>query len=151
MKRVAVLGSFLLLALALELAACGNGGERSAEAQDTVSRRYTGTIPAADGPGIVMDLTLRNVAGDSLAGDFALSMTYLEAEDGKDVMFDEAGVWSAVKGIPADAGAVYYRLVAEGERPDTMNFLWLGDSVVMLGAGLERAPSGLNYTLGLQE
>lgn len=149
MKKVVVLGSFVLLALGL--AACGNGGKKAAEAQDTVSRRYVGTVPAADCPGIVMDLTLRNAAGDSLAGDFALSMTYLEAEDGKDVTFDEAGAWSALKGVPADGAAVYYQLVGAGDRPDTMNFLWLGDSVVMLGAGLERAPSGLNYTLVLQK
>lgn len=145
MKRVVVLGSFLLLAMGL--AACGNGGKKAASGQDTVARRYVGTIPAADGPGIVMDVTLRNAAADSTAGDFTMSMTYLEAEDGKDMTFNSAGSWSALKGIPADAGAVYYRLIEPGDRPDTTNLLWLGDSVVMLGAGLERIPSGLNYTL----
>lgn len=148
MKRVVVLGSFLLLALGL--AGCGNGG-KSSGGQDTVSRRYVGTIPAADGPGIVMDVTLRNAATDSMAGVFTMSMTYLEAEEGKDMTFRSAGSWSALRGIPADAGAVYYRLIEPGDRPDTTDLLWLGDSVVMLGEGLVRIPSGLNYTLVLQE
>ena len=55
---------------ALGAMACGgNKGAQTDAVSDTVSRRYVGTLPAADGPGIVYDLTLVNPAEDSLAGE----------------------------------------------------------------------------------
>ena len=132
--------------------ACGSGNGTQANAgSDTVSRRYVGTLPAADCPGIVYDLTLVNPAEDSLGGDFRLSMTYLEAENGQDAKFDSEGRWTALRGIPGDSSAMFFQLVETGVRPDTTAFLDLGDSVVLLGAGLQRAQSGLNYTLTLTE
>lgn len=140
------------VALAGALTACGGAGsaKSAAEAADTVVRRYVGTLPAADCPGIVFDVTLAAPA-DSVSGDFTLSMTYLEAEDGKDLTVDSRGRWETATGIAGDPSAVYYRLVEPGTRPDTTNFLYMGDSIVLLGAGLQRIESGLNYTLQLQK
>lgn len=149
MKKV-LLSSVCVAALALGMVACGNG-KRADKASDTVSRHYVGTLPAADGPGIVYDLTLYNLYEDSLSGDFALSMTYLEAENGKDAKFNSEGKWTAVKGIPGNRSAVYYQLIESGVQPDTTNFLFLGDSVVLLGNGLQPAQSNLNYTLILED
>lgn len=149
MKKV-LLSSVCAAALALGMVACGNG-KKADNASDTVSRHYVGTLPAADGPGIVYHLTLTNPAMDSTAGDFALSMTYLEAENGKDAKFDSEGQWIAVQGIPGNQSAVYYQLVESGVQPDTTNFLYMGDSVVLLGNGLQPAQSNLNYTLILQD
>lgn len=154
MKKVFILST--LAAFGLFTVSCGSGVKKTAvAASDTVVRQYAGTIPAADCPGIVYDVTLMNVPGDSLSGDYVLSMTYLEAEDGKDVRFNSAGSWSALTGIPADSTALVYQLVELSAQPgavgDTTNFLFLGDSIVMLGAGMQRIPSELNYTLMLEE
>lgn len=143
-NRVVLLGSLFLLLTGFS--GCGGNGRGVAEA-DTVTRRFVGTIPAADGPGIVMDLMLSNRAMDSTQGGYVLRMTYLEGENGKDVRFDSRGGWVEMRGVPEDERAVYYRLIGLGEGRDTMNFLYLGDSVVMLAAGLRRIDSGLNYTL----
>lgn len=151
MKKV-LFNSVCAAVLALGMVACGgNKGMKADSASDTVSRRYVGTLPAADGPGIVYDLTLTNPAEDTMGGDFALSMTYLEAENGKDATFDSEGQWMAVEGIPGNSSAVYYQLIGSGIQPDTTNLLYLGDSVVLLGSGLQRAQSNLNYTLILAD
>ncbi|WP_298064394.1 copper resistance protein NlpE N-terminal domain-containing protein [uncultured Rikenella sp.] len=151
MKKV-LFGSVCAAVVAFGMVACGDGqGMKRGDGSDTVSRRYVGTLPAADGPGIVYDLTLFNLAEDSLSGEFALSMTYLEAQNGKNATFDSEGEWVAVQGIAGDRSAVYYQLIESGVRPDTTNFLYLGDSVVLLGNGLQRAPSNLNYTLILED
>lgn len=147
MKKI-LLTSVYAAAMIFGMTACG--GDRAAKtetATDTVSRRYVGTLPAADGPGIVYDLTLIDPAGNSSAGDFRLSMTYLEAENGKDMRFDSEGEWTIKQGISGDSSAVFYRLVESGLHPDTTDFLDLGDSVVLLGPGLQRVQSQLNYTL----
>lgn len=146
--RKLLFGSVCMLALGLT--ACGGNGAATSEetSADTVSRRFVGTTPAADCPGIVWDLTLRNPAADSLGGDFALSMTYLEADNGKDMTFSSAGEWSVQQGIAGDPMAVRYQLVEPGPQgPDTSDYLFLGDSVVMLDADMARIPNGLNYTL----
>lgn len=151
MKKI-LLSSVCAAVVAFGMVACGNDhGMKKDAASDTVSRRYVGTLPAADGPGIVYDLTLYNLSEDSLSGDFALSMTYLEAQNGKNATFDSEGEWVAVQGIPGDRSAVYYQLIESGVQPDTTNFLYLGDSVVLLGNGLQQAPSNLNYTLILED
>ena len=151
MRRILLRPICAALAALGAMACGGNKGAQTDAVSDTVSRRYVGTLPAADGPGIVYDLTLVNPAEDSLAGDFRLSMTYLEAENGQDAKFDSEGRWTALRGIPGDSSAVFFQLVETGVRPDTTAFLDLGDSVVLLGAGLQRAQSGLNYTLTLTE
>lgn len=117
------------------------------ETSRPVSQRYVGTLPAADGPGIVYDLTLNPTVGDSTTGRYVLSMTYREAEQGRDMCFDSKGDWTLLRGIPDDSTALFYRLIEASDRPDTTDFLYLGDSVMLLGTGLRRPQSALNYTL----
>lgn len=119
------------------------------DSTQSTSQRYVGTFPAADGPGILYDLKMIRPAGDSVtAGDFALTTTYLDAENGKDAAFDWTGQWTTLQGIPTDASARVYRLVA-AEQPDTLYFLDLGDRLELLGEGLQRAQLGPLYTLVL--
>ena len=75
-----------------------------------VQKKYKGTIPAADGPGIVYDLTLF-YQQDSDDGVYELDATYLEAENGKDQTFTSTGKRQVKKGTPADASAVIYELI----------------------------------------
>lgn len=133
--------------LTLGFWSCGGvNSPTSSTAEDTVTRRYVGTIPAADGPGLTMDLTLLNIA-DSTGGKYELSMTYREAENGKDRTFRSLGTWETESGIPSDAGAVYYRLVESSPWADTLNLLYLGDSVMLLGTDLTKPALGQHYTL----
>lgn len=80
-------------------------------------------------------------------GDYSLAMTYLEAVDGQDRTYRSLGTWSVEQGIPADSAAVYYRLVEASPWADTLNFLYLGDSVMLLGTDLSKPMSKLNYSL----
>lgn len=114
---------------------------------EKLGRHYVGTLPAADGPGILYDLTLTPTLDDSTTGHYVLSMTYREAEQGRDMRFDSKGHWVLLRGIPGDSTALFYRLVETADRPDTTDFLYLGDSVMLLGAGLQRPLSPLNYVL----
>ena len=99
-----------------------------------VQKKYKGTIPAADGPGIVYDLTL--------------DATYLEAENGKDQTFTSTGKRQVKKGTPADASAVIYELIpSDGSM--VFYFQAEGDSLTMLNQELQKAASDLNYTLKL--
>ena len=89
-----------------------------------VQKKYKGTIPAADGPGIVYDLTLF-YQQDSDDGVYELDATYLEAENA--VIYEL---------IPSDGSMVFY-------------FQAEGDSLTMLNQELQKAASDLNYTLKL--
>ena len=103
-----------------------------------VQKKYKGTIPAADGPGIVYDLTLF----------YELDATYLEAENGKDQTFTSTGKRQVKKGTPADASAVIYELIpSDGSM--VFYFQAEGDSLTMLNQELQKAASDLNYTLKL--
>ena len=112
-----------------------------------VERTYSGVIPAADGPGIRYDLTLWNQE-KSGTGAYALSTTYLEADNGKDKTSDSTGKWYTLRGDATDKNATVFQLVPSNKNDDKMNFLVQGrDSLTMLNASLERANSKLNYTL----
>lgn len=110
-----------------------------------IQKRYKGTVPAADGPGIVYDVTVYYQA-DAPEGVFEMDVTYLEAENGRDHTFSTAGKQKIRKGTPADAEATVYELVPnDGDL--TTYFLLQGDSLIMLNDALEQAASGLSYTL----
>ena len=112
-----------------------------------VQKKYKGTIPAADGPGIVYDLTLF-YQQDSDDGVYELDATYLEAENGKDQTFTSTGKRQVKKGTPADASAVIYELIpSDGSM--VFYFQAEGDSLTMLNQELQKAASNLNYTLKL--
>lgn len=142
MKRLLFYAVLAAVAMTVIASACSDSTRET-------SCRYVGTFPAADGPGILYDLKLIRPAGDSAtAGDFALTTTYLEAENGRDAVFDWAGQWTTLLGIPGDATAQVYRLVVP-EQPDTMYFLDLGNRLELLGEGLQRPRLGSLYTLVL--
>ncbi|RHJ84346.1 copper resistance protein NlpE [Parabacteroides sp. AM08-6] len=112
-----------------------------------VQKKYKGTVPAADGPGIVYDLTLY-YQQDSDDGVYELDATYLEAEDGKDQTFSSTGKRKVKKGVPTDASAVVYELIpSDGSM--VFYFQAEGDSLTMLNQELQKAASDLNYTLTL--
>lgn len=152
--------NLLLIGLLLISVSCGSRTDKKAAAEERAAattdtsalgpeteRVYEGLLPAADGPGIRYRLVLHNRehSGD---GTFALTMTYLEAENGKDESFDSEGKWGTLRGSKDDPNATVYQLNI-GEPDKAMNFLYLKDSLVMLNDSLERAVSPLNYTLKL--
>lgn len=113
---------------------------------DVLERRYAGTIPAADGPGIYYDITLYNQqhSGD---GVYSLTQTYLDADNGKDVTFASSGKWNTLRGSAADPDDTVYQLHPYNGDNGITNFLFQHDSITMLNSSFELAPSGLNYTL----
>lgn len=110
------------------------------------TRTYSGLLPAASGPGIRYDLTVRapRHSGD---GTFELSLTYLEAENGQDRTFRYTGRRWTQRGIPGDNDATVWQLVTEDEQ-ERFNFLVESDSVLtLLNDRFERPSSRLNYSL----
>lgn len=113
-----------------------------------IQKKYKGTIPAADGPGIVYDLILFYQQDDSDGGVYELDATYLEAENGKDATFTSTGQRKVKKGTPSNADAVVYELIpSDGSM---VIYMWAqGDSLTFLNQDLQPADSDLNYTLML--
>ena len=108
---------------------------------------YEGILPAADCPGIRYTLTLRHRehSGD---GTFQLQMTYLEAEDGKDVTFSYTGRRLTLRGIPSDADATVWQLLVDGKEKEVFNFLCEDDqTLTLLNKDFEKNDSQLNYSL----
>lgn len=106
---------------------------------------YEGLLPAADGPGIRYRLALSGREG-SREGTYALKAVYLEAENGEDRTFDSEGRWTLQNGMPDDRSATVLRL-DPGDSTERFDFLYMTDSIEMLGSGLVRIDSPLNYTL----
>lgn len=112
-----------------------------------IQKKYKGTFPAADGPGIDYDLTLY-YQQDSEDGVYELDATYLEAENGKDKTFSSTGKRHVKKGTPTDSAAVVYELIpSDGSM--TLYFLAEGNDLTLLNQDLQQAASDLNYTLKL--
>lgn len=112
-----------------------------------VQKKYKGTVPAADGPGIVYDLTLF-YQQDSEDGVYELDATYLEADNGQNQTFTSTGKRKVKTGTPADASAIVYELIpSDGSM--VFYFQAEGDSLTMLNQELQKAASDLNYTLKL--
>lgn len=113
------------------------------------TRVYRGTLPAASCPGIVYDITLYNYehSGD---GVFRASLTYLEAEDGKDQTYEFCGRQYTLRGNAVDKDATVFQFIPFDKGEDTMNFLFEGDKLTMLDRELRPIDSNLNYTLQLQ-
>lgn len=111
-----------------------------------LSRTYLGTIPAADCPGIVYKLTLYNQehSGD---GVYHLSMTYLEAQDGKDMTFNSEGTMSTLRGDATNPDATVYELRDYKSSQYSTYFLYQTDSLTMLDARMRVPNTTLNYTI----
>lgn len=112
-----------------------------------IQKKYKGTFPAADGPGIDYDLTLY-FQQDSEDGVYEMDATYLEAENGQDMKFSSTGKRKVERGIPSNNEAIVYELIPSD---GSMSFYFLaeGDSLTLLNQELQKAASDLNYTLTL--
>ena len=114
-----------------------------------VKKKYKGTIPVSDGPGIVYDLVMyyQDIDGD---GVYELDATYWEADNGNNQTFTSTGKRKVRKGTPFDSEVIVYELIpSDGSM--AFYFLVEGDSLTMLNQDLQKAPSNLNYTLILEE
>lgn len=113
-----------------------------------IQKRYKGTFPAADGPGIVYDLTLY-YQQDSDDGVYEMDATYLEAENGKDKTFSSTGKRKVKHGTPSNSEAIVYELIpSDGDM--AFYFEAEGDSLTLLNKELQKATTtDLNYTLKL--
>lgn len=110
-----------------------------------IQKKYKGTFPAADGPGIDYDLVLF-YQQDSDDGVYEMDATYLEAEDGQNQTFSSTGKRKVKKGTPSNSEAIVYELIPS-DGTMTYYFLAEGDSLTLLTQDLQKAASGLNYTL----
>lgn len=109
--------------------------------------RYEGILPAADGPDIRYQLALRHRqhSGD---GSFLLRLTYLEAENGRDVTFVYTGKRLTQRGTPEYPDATVWQLIAD-QGEDVYNFLQEkdGQSLTLLNRDFKKSQLPLNYTL----
>ncbi len=109
--------------------------------------RYEGILPAADCPGIKYQLYVRHRehSGD---GSFLLRMTYLEAENGKDVAYNYMGKRHTLRGIPASPDAIVWQLVPDNDE-SVYNLLYDARKQILtfLDKQFEPINSELNYTL----
>lgn len=114
---------------------------------DVMTREFQGILPAASGPGIDYTLTIYNQQ-NSGNGVYKLKMRYIEAEDGKDVIFTTYGRQYTLKGDATDKNATVYQLVPFTNPDEVVNFLLKPDgNVELINKELQRAESDLNYTL----
>lgn len=115
-----------------------------------VESRYTGKLPAADGPGIDYDLRIWHQER-SEDGVYTLSQTYLEADRGNDVTYVSDGRFTARMGSGQNRNAKVLVLTPfTSSKGDVMRFVVQGnkwDSITMLNANGERSKTNLNYTL----
>lgn len=106
-----------------------------------VQNIYNGLIPAADGPGIDMTLTL--IQQESApTGVYHLKRTYIEGEDGKDKTFESTGSW---KTLPTESHPIY--VLTDYKNGEVSAFVFKGDTIEMLDQNMEPIVSDLNYTL----
>lgn len=110
------------------------------------TRIFEGTLPAASNPGIVYNITLYNYqnSGD---GVFRAKLTYLEAENGKDVTFEFSGRQYTLKGNAENPNATVFQFIPFDHKEETMNFLYQDNKLTMLDKNLKKIQSKLNYTL----
>lgn len=114
------------------------------------TRTYEGILPAASCPGIHYSLTIQNQehSGD---GTFALTMTYIEAENGKDAVFNYKGKRFTQRGDATNNDAIVWQLVADNGE-DIFNFLLEDEkTLTLLNDKFEKSETSLNYSLKLVE
>ncbi len=120
------------------------------EAVDDRDVVYTGTIPAADAAGIECTLVLDY--DNATSGEYKLTEHFIDKGT-----FNYEGDFTIHKGTPSDASQRYMKLVPDhpdraadqaSSSDDVRYFLIDSDSTLtMTTASLQRADSGLNYTL----
>lgn len=121
--------------------------------EDTISglgemrvETYKGLLPAASCPGIEYRLTIQSpeYSGD---GTFRLTLTYLNAENGKDKTYTYTGRRFTQRGIPGDDNATVWQCISEDDS-QTFNFLCEDENkLTLLNSKFEKPESTLNYSL----
>lgn len=113
---------FAVILLTVGLVSCQSKGNKTSEVKTEVKKEMTdngvvtnalfeGTLPAADGPGIVYKLNIKDLKNG--VGTYNLNMNYLDAEKGKDKSFDSKGELRVVKGTTKSGGDVVYQLTPD--------------------------------------
>lgn len=120
--------------------------QKSEAGGDLETRIYKGTLPAASNPGIVYEITLYNYKNNE-NGVFKAKLTYLEAEKGKDVVFEFAGLLYTLSGNTENKNATILQLIPFNNKEDTMNFLYQEKQLTLLDKDMKPIKSELNYTL----
>ena len=145
---------FMMVAACAVIASCNQKGKNanvenpqdSVMAVDTtaVGMTYSGTIPAADGPGIKYTVTL---SGDS-AKTFTMEEVYLQAKDGKDDVKTYKGDVETIKKDVKGKAVTAYKLAMD---KDNALYLLVKDDATLsvVNDQLEEAASGNNYDLKL--
>lgn len=111
-----------------------------------INERYTGMLPAADGPGIDYDLTIVRQEGVT-RGVYALVTTYIEGENGRDAIFTETGRFVTLQGEGPNKGTEYLELTPSDDSTVHYFLKEKDGSLTMVSKDLKRADSKLNYTL----
>ena len=147
---------FMMVAACAVIASCNQTGKNAKveNPQDSVMSvdttaaaagvTYSGTIPAADGPGIKYTVTL---SGDS-AKTFKMEEVYLQAKDGKDDVKTYTGAVENMKKDVERKAVTAYKLPMD---KDNALYLLVKDDATLsvVNDQLEEAASGNDYTLKL--
>lgn len=145
----------MMVAACAVIASCNQTGKNakvensrdSVMAVDTTAAAgmtYSGTIPAADGPGIKYTVTL---SGDS-AKTFKMEEVYLQAKDGKDEVKTYTGAVETINKEVKGKAVTAYKLPMD---KDNALYLLVKDDATLsvVNDQLEEAASGNDYTLKL--
>lgn len=107
---------------------------------------YQGLLPSASGSGIVYLLTIYSskYSGD---GTFKLTLTYKEADNGKDMSFTYRGRRFTQRGIPGNNDATVWQCISD-EGNETFNFLKENETTLtLLDNDFKKSQTKLNYSL----
>lgn len=147
MKRIIIIT--LVILTALTAVSCGRNRNKndllvSNESMKGVETdKYSGVVPAADGPGIRYEVVLIGYAQNE-NGLFHMRRTYIEAENGKDMPFDIYGRYVVVR----SNGERVLRLTSFDEEEPVVSFLISSTTeITLLDQQMNRINTGLNYTL----
>lgn len=139
----------LMLVAGTVLTACGatdTGKEKPvADSETVVTDVYVGKLPAADGPGIIYELTLN---AESLQDIYSLDMVYLEGGcEGNDTVHNVKGRIKHINRTVDGVAKTALKLMPVNGEP-AMYFVQVNDSTLRLvNDSLQEAASGIKYDL----
>lgn len=149
MKKATLIIS--LLVITLSAVSCGNNKSDENDIltinantkNEVLTEKYSGTIPAADGPGIVYEVTLIRY-DDKDSGVYHMRQTYIDAADNRDMAFDYYGRFVVTR---KNSDRIV-RLTPFNKQEEAVNFIKDNDSsITLLDQQMNRIDSNLNYTL----
>lgn len=136
------------------LASCSTDKGRTCDSKKCDGRveTYQGILPAADADGIRYVLTLEYDSADD--GDYHLTQQYLDGNDKVIRSYESEGDFTVMKVRPNGEEGEFLKLEpdhssqAADKSADVLYFMRDSDTALTLvGADLQRATSGLNYTI----